>query len=211
MTRVRILSAFTAGYMRIWQCLHETDSRDMVRLRMSLVSPLFRFCIIVHPKGVCSSFQEHALAQMKTCKRTISPGDQFGKLTVIRQVDDNSWLCRCECGKNKVLSYKSLVYQNVRSCGCLRGRKESLTVKPGMRFGKLTILRKGERINRNLVWICQCDCGNIKGIYQSNLQNGKTRSCGCSQYVRMIPASEDDDEMDDEEVSLSSLFFVMDR
>ncbi len=148
--------------------------------------------------------------KMKTSKRTISVGDQFGKLTVIEPVDDNSWLCRCECGKTKVLSFRSLIYQNVRSCGCLRGRKESLVIKPGMRYGKLTVLEKGERINRNLVWICQCDCGNKKEVYQSNLQNGKTRSCGCSQYVRKIYENEED-ETDDVEVSFGDFFFVMDE
>ncbi len=148
---------------------------------------------------------------MRKCKRTISPGDQFGKLTVIESAGNNTWLCQCECGNQKILSFRSLVYQNVRSCGCLRGRKETLVISPGMRFGKLTVLRKGDRINRNLVWICKCDCGNEKAIYQSNLQNGKTRSCGCSQYIRTLPEGEDDDTLDEEEVSLGSLFFLMDE
>ncbi|MBQ8093705.1 MAG: hypothetical protein IJ242_09035 [Clostridia bacterium] len=128
---------------------------------------------------------------MRNRKRIINPGDQFGKLTVLEPAGDNSWLCQCECGKKKELSFRSLVYQNVRSCGCLRGRKEKLVIEPGMRFGMLTIVEKGERINRNLVWICKCDCGKVKEIYQSNLQNGKTRSCGCSQYIRPVLSEEE--------------------
>ena len=122
--------------------------------------------------------------RMRKRKINIEPGNRFGKLTVIESAGDNVWLCRCDCGVEKELSFRSLVYQNVRSCGCLRGRKETLVIQPGMRFGKLTVVKKGPRVNRNLVWVCKCDCGKTKTIYQSNLQNGKTRSCGCNQYVR---------------------------
>lgn len=138
-----------------------------------------------HPKGDVQGFIHGAVQKrMRKRKIIIEPGNRFGKLTVIKPTGDNIWLCHCDCGMDKELSFRSLVYQNVRSCGCLRGRKETLVIQPGMRFGKLTVVKKGPRVNRNLVWICKCDCGNMKTIYQSNLQNGKTRSCGCNQYVR---------------------------
>ena len=43
-------------------------------------------------------------------------GQKFGKLTVIKRVEDHItpsgqhkqlWLCRCDCGKDKTISYKS--------------------------------------------------------------------------------------------------------
>lgn len=55
----------------------------------------------------------------------------------------------------------------------------------GKRFGKLTVIAKGEPINQhgtNLsTWICQCDCGVIKTIRQHNLLAGGSKSCGCGQ------------------------------
>lgn len=49
----------------------------------------------------------------------------------------------------------------------------------GQRFGKLTVLYKDKKQKGKTHWICQCDCGNIKSIYQSSLLQGLTQSCGC--------------------------------
>ncbi len=53
-------------------------------------------------------------------------GKVFGKLTVLERADgkrQNSalWLCRCECGTEKVLCSPDLVDGRTKSCGCLRG------------------------------------------------------------------------------------------
>lgn len=48
------------------------------------------------------------------------------------------------------------------------------------RFGKLVALEPtDERRNNSVVWICQCDCGNVCFILAYALKNGHTRSCGC--------------------------------
>lgn len=51
----------------------------------------------------------------------------------------------------------------------------------GKRFGRLTTLKdSGERSkNRNIIWRCICDCGNIKMVTTDSLKSGKTKSCGC--------------------------------
>lgn len=54
----------------------------------------------------------------------IQVGQKFGRLTVISRVDNNKysntqWLCRCNCGKEKVISGNSLSQGNAKSCGCL--------------------------------------------------------------------------------------------
>ena len=60
------------------------------------------------------------------------------------------------------------------------GKIKDLT---GQKFGKLTVLEiTPERRNRQVVWKCQCDCGNIVYIVGSSLRNGHTQSCGCSWY-----------------------------
>ena len=60
--------------------------------------------------------------------------------------------------------------------------------KTGLRKGFLTVLRLDiERsIKKRTVWICRCDCGNLKSIDNSNLRpSGKTVSCGCYQRKRI--------------------------
>lgn len=54
----------------------------------------------------------------------------------------------------------------------------------GQRYGKLIVIKEVERhyqqsgkpVRR---WLCKCDCGNEKVIYQSSLRSGNTKSCGC--------------------------------
>jgi len=51
-------------------------------------------------------------------------GRQFGRLTVIEErpsVDGvKFWLCRCTCGKTKLVRAGSLLHQGTQSCGCLQ-------------------------------------------------------------------------------------------
>ena len=52
--------------------------------------------------------------------------------------------------------------------------------KTGMRFGRLTAIEyegKG-------AWSCRCDCGNVVTVKSSELNSGRTKSCGC--YIRDI-------------------------
>lgn len=50
----------------------------------------------------------------------------------------------------------------------------------GQRFGRLKVIKRAKRKkNRQVMWICKCDCGNIKEIVGVSLRNGDTRSCGC--------------------------------
>lgn len=50
----------------------------------------------------------------------------------------------------------------------------------GQRFGRLTVLRRGENTSRGLArWVCKCDCGNEILASGGNLRFGHTTSCGC--------------------------------
>ena len=50
------------------------------------------------------------------------------------------------------------------------------------KFGKLICLyRTFNNKNNKSMWVCQCECGNIKAISAANLQQQKTQSCGCLQ------------------------------
>lgn len=53
------------------------------------------------------------------------PGMKFGKLTVIRSAGKNDkkervWLCRCDCGNEKIIVGHRLKSGKVKSCGCLQ-------------------------------------------------------------------------------------------
>lgn len=63
------------------------------------------------------------------------------------------------------------------------GKCKDLT---GMRFGRLTVVRRSaDRIRKDgkkdVVWHCNCDCGNNCDVYATNLtsKTNPTRSCGC--------------------------------
>ena len=107
----------------------------------------------------------------------------FGKLKVIKRVEDYifpngdkhvQWLCQCECGNEKKTLGKYLKNGTVKSCGCLKRNKNDLT---GLRFGKLLVLNRNEKTNHS--WDCLCECGNRCVVNTSELQSGKTKSCGC--------------------------------
>lgn len=57
------------------------------------------------------------------------------------------------------------------------------TVNVGDRFGRLVTIESKKMRSSNQrtfsIWLCECDCGNRKWIYQSNLKSGGTVSCGC--------------------------------
>lgn len=52
----------------------------------------------------------------------------------------------------------------------------------GQKFGKLTVVARAENNKQNkAMWICKCDCGNMKKkpVSSYEIKSGKVRSCGC--------------------------------
>ena len=54
----------------------------------------------------------------------INIGDRFNRWTVIGKVEgssrwDKMYLCKCDCGTERMRSYSNLIYENCCSCGCL--------------------------------------------------------------------------------------------
>ena|SRR5580765_7669296 len=50
----------------------------------------------------------------------------------------------------------------------------------GRRFGRFVAIKPVKR--RIRCWLCRCDCGAYRVIPTSNLQNGNSKSCGCSGH-----------------------------
>ena len=51
----------------------------------------------------------------------------------------------------------------------------------GKRFGRLVVKRDTGKRNKynNIIWECECDCGNTTEAYTSLLRSGSKKSCGC--------------------------------
>lgn len=63
-------------------------------------------------------------------------GQRFGRWTVIRQMPSvkgrAKWLCRCDCGTERIQSTSNLRLGSTLSCGCIK-REQSLRVRFGER------------------------------------------------------------------------------
>ena len=115
-------------------------------------------------------------------------GKKFGKLTVLRYLFTNKkkkacWECICDCGDGVVVTGNHLKSGNTKSCGCFRSEKLKETNRLdllGKKFGRLAVIADvGNDNNRNSLWKCRCDCGNITVVLANSLKNGHTKSCGC--------------------------------
>lgn len=105
----------------------------------------------------------------------IKPGDRFGKLSVIKLLENRRILCRCDCGNQTTVIGNNLTSGHTKSCGCTH--RQAAPIQPGTRFGKLTVIQD---LGKRLV-SCQCDCGNTTVVQRYNLLYGRTQSCGCGQ------------------------------
>ncbi len=109
-------------------------------------------------------------------------GQKFNRLLVIdnSQTNKRKVICQCDCGKIKEIDKYNLKSGLVQSCGCLHKEKISKDLK-NKRFGKLIVLEATEKRNsdRNIIWKCLCDCGNICEVSTNNLIQNYTKSCGC--------------------------------
>lgn len=46
-------------------------------------------------------------------------------------------------------------------------------------YGRLTVLKQVDNINKRTAWLCKCSCGIEKIIKTDNLLDNSTKSCGC--------------------------------
>lgn len=59
----------------------------------------------------------------------------------------------------------------------------------GRTFGRLTVMDRGERQGRKLMWNCYCACGNRKAVRADHLTRGLVVSCGCYWAQRRVEAN----------------------
>lgn len=110
-------------------------------------------------------------------------GRLFGMLTAKEHVSgvnsQANWLCQCSCGREKIVSYRNLVYGKTRSCGCTRAAHSILDLT-GQRFGRLVAKERLQtKKGGSYLWRCLCDCGCLVDAPATTLTKGQKKSCGC--------------------------------
>ena len=161
--------------------------------------PLVR---LYHCRCICGrerDIAEHTLrsGQSKSCgckdeSAENLAGQTFGYWTVLERAEPgprglSQYLCRCRCGKEKIVRACSLKNGSSRSCGCLRSDlKRSTDDMLGREFGYWTVVAPAEPYkNRAKRYLCRCRCGTEKIIVASVLKRGITTSCGCRRAELM--------------------------
>ena len=113
-------------------------------------------------------------------------GRVYGRLKVMYKAASHKgrtcWLCRCKCGKEKIVSAHDLKSGHVKSCGCMKyERSYNFVDLSGRKFTRLLALYPTEKrdVHGSVIWHCKCDCGNTIDVTQANLVYGNYKSCGC--------------------------------
>jgi 5-methylcytosine-specific restriction endonuclease McrA len=134
------------------------------------------------------------------------PGQQFGRLTVVRMADPvlqkgRSWertVVRCTCGLEwevYALNLHRGLTTSCDSCNRVAWHSQRRAHEVGQRYGRLTIIAAAETRTyantkqKTARWLCQCDCGAQTVVYQRSLREGITSSCGCYQRERAKEAN----------------------
>lgn len=110
-------------------------------------------------------------------------GKRFGKLFVLeyerseQKHKHGKYRCLCDCGNITYPRKYSLLNGKSTSCGHCHQEQ----IYPGMRTNMLTIVKKlGRDKNRNILWECRCDCGQMVAVAANAIRSGQL-SCGCKR------------------------------
>lgn len=112
---------------------------------------------------------------------------RFTKLLVLREAYTKKysvyWECLCDCGNIVYVPTHRLTTGTTKSCGCIikdiMGPKLYVDIT-GQRSGKLVAkYPTGLRSHRQVLWLCECDCGGETLVTTTDFKNGHIISCGC--------------------------------
>lgn len=90
---------------------------------------------------------------------------KYGLLTPMHELqytDRRKFECKCDCGGTKIALLTSLKTGKTKSCGCLQKNARKHNIQPGDKFGRLTVVKEGERVGpagaKQKTWLCECSC-----------------------------------------------------
>ena len=94
---------------------------------------------------------------------------------------ERKYLCRCDCGTERYVLERSLLYGGSQSCGCLRKERAKEAVSAdltGKAFGELTVLGPAPAQKAGGVrWLCRCICGTEYTVLGTLLLSGRRTRC----------------------------------
>lgn len=138
----------------------------------------------------CGCYQKKVVAELGKKSAKDITGQKFGRLLVLKRYGTSNdkkatWLCKCDCGNEVVVTGKSLRRGTTLSCGCynkeqINKRNHLLTTyKPGDIINDTKIIniyyQNGEAKAKA---ICKY-CGRIFDVSLDHLKSNHTQSCGC--------------------------------
>lgn len=138
---------------------------------------------ILYKKSVKSGKTKSCGCKSKKYNK-LNTGDTFGAWTVLEDLGYNEVVCECECQNIGIVSRRSLITGESRSCGCKRVEFDKQTKQKkelyrskytGQKFGEWTALY---RIPKTSKMMCRCSCGIEKEVYIQHLIDGSAKSCG---------------------------------
>lgn len=113
-------------------------------------------------------------------------GQKFNHLEIIKfdHKDEHGryfYLCKCDCGNEKVMNVNSIKNGHAKTCGCSNAKRDIT----GNVYGRLTAIKEissewnKEKKKYLSLWLFRCECGNEKIINKTSVMRGLTLSCGC--------------------------------
>lgn len=98
-------------------------------------------------------------------------GNKFGKLTVIKELEktkygQRQYLCKCDCGNEKVILGTNLIHEESTSCGCNKGYVENT---------KINLLKREEAYPNSK--------SGIKGVWQDKSGYWHAMITVCSKRI----------------------------
>lgn len=129
----------------------------------------------------------------------IEVGSVWGKFTILKKVSpiltksgirkgraNRAYLCKCECGTEKVVA-GSILLNNIKgthNCGCSRPLRAP-TLESGEKFGDWEVIEDSgfnevyvKTHIRKRTTLCKCSCGKEVDVPRGNLVRGITLGCG---------------------------------
>lgn len=141
----------------------------------------------------CQKEAEVANIEIEKRKQVLSRvGKTFGDYKIIR-VENNNYVLRCnECGAEKNFPVKGFAQRSKFVC-----KEHDQPYEPLIKFDDSYIGRKNNflkvisiaRKNNHKMFLCECDCGNMKLVEPVHWERGIVKSCGCKHNELLREAS----------------------
>jgi uncharacterized protein YlzI (FlbEa/FlbD family) len=124
-------------------------------------------------------------------------GQKFNHLTAIKFLGKQeksqrySWLCQCECGKERIVATSKLISGKITKCvSCSKKRSEVnhpfFKNLENKKYGRLTVISLSHFEQKSAYWNCKCECGKSVVTRSATLNFGQIRSCGCLKSQHLV-------------------------